>query len=44
MVDFGLVAPAGLKLDVAAVRSAFHEAFLGMFSGTVEADNLNRWC
>jgi len=42
VVDFGLVAPAGLKLDVAAVRSAFHQAFSGMFSGTVEADNLNR--
>jgi glutamate dehydrogenase len=42
VVDFGLVAPAGLELDVATVRTAFHEAFLGMFSGTVEADNLNR--
>ncbi|HJV12165.1 MAG TPA: NAD-glutamate dehydrogenase [Burkholderiales bacterium] len=42
VVDFGLVAPVGLELDLAAVRTAFHEAFSGMFSGTVEADNLNR--
>src|SRR5262245_1846165 len=42
VVDFGLVPPAGVKLDVAAVRAAFHDAFLGMFSGSIEADNLNR--
>ena len=42
VVDFGLIAPAGQTLDVASVRGAFHEAFLGMFSGTVEADSLNR--
>jgi len=42
VVDYGLVPPAGSTLDVAAVRGAFHEAFLGMWSGTVEADNLNR--
>lgn len=42
VVDFGLVPPAGAKLDVSAVRDAFHDAFLGMFSGTIEADNLNR--
>jgi glutamate dehydrogenase len=42
VVDFGLVPPAGIQLDVAKVRDAFHEAFLGMFTGTIEADNLNR--
>ncbi|MGH8724106.1 MAG: NAD-glutamate dehydrogenase, partial [Burkholderiales bacterium] len=42
VVDFGLVPPAAAGLDVAAVREAFHDAFLGMWSGTVEADNLNR--
>ena len=42
VVDFGLVPPAGSTLDVAAVREAFHAAFLGMFTGTIEADSLNR--
>jgi glutamate dehydrogenase len=42
VVDFGLVPPAGAALDVPAVREAFHDAFLGMFSGTIEADSLNR--
>jgi glutamate dehydrogenase len=42
VVDFGLVAPAALGLDVTTVREAFHQAFLGMWSGTVEADRLNR--
>ena len=42
VVDFGLVPPAGIQLDVAKVRGAFHDAFLGMFTGTIEADNLNR--
>ena len=42
VVDFGLVPPAGAAIDVAAVRDAFHDAFLGMWTGTVEADNLNR--
>ena len=42
VVDFGLVPPAGAELAVAKVRDAFHDAFFGMFSGTVEADSLNR--
>jgi len=42
VVDFGLVPPPGVKLEVGAVRDAFHDAFLGTFSGTIEADNLNR--
>ena len=42
VVDFGLVPPAGAEVDVAKVRDAFHDAFLGMCSGTVEADSLNR--
>jgi glutamate dehydrogenase len=43
VVDFGLVpAAAGAGLDIAKVREAFHDAFFGMWSGTLEADNLNR--
>jgi len=42
VVDFGLVPPAGAELAVAKVRDAFHDAFFGMWSGTVEADSLNR--
>jgi glutamate dehydrogenase len=42
VVDFGLVPPAGAELAVAKVRDAFHDAFFGMWSGTIEADNLNR--
>jgi glutamate dehydrogenase len=42
VVDFGLVPPAGAELDIARVRQAFHDAFFGMWSGTVEADHLNR--
>src|SRR5688572_16595160 len=42
VVDFGLVPAAGAALDIASVRAAFHEAFFGMWSGSVEADNLNR--
>jgi len=42
VVDFGLVPPAGAELEVAKVRDACHDAFFGMWSGTVEADNLNR--
>ena len=42
VVDFGLVPAAGADVDIAKVRSAFHDAFLGMFSSTIEADSLNR--
>ncbi|HEV3008215.1 MAG TPA: NAD-glutamate dehydrogenase domain-containing protein, partial [Burkholderiales bacterium] len=42
VVDFGLVPPPGSELAVAKVRDAFHHAFFGMWSGTIEADNLNR--
>jgi glutamate dehydrogenase len=42
VVDFGLVPPPEAALDVAKVRVAFHDAFSGMFSRTLEADNLNR--
>ncbi|HSA90867.1 MAG TPA: NAD-glutamate dehydrogenase [Burkholderiales bacterium] len=42
VVDYGLVLPAGAEPDVAKVRDAFHEAFFGMWSGTIEADSLNR--
>ncbi len=42
VVDFGLVPAASAEIDVAKVRDAFHDAFLGMFSGAIEADNLNR--
>jgi len=41
VVDFGVVLPPG-ALPLEQVREHFHEAFLGMFSGTVEADSLNR--
>src|SRR6266513_1205672 len=41
VVDFGLALPPG-ALPLEQVREHFHEAFLGMFSGTVEADSLNR--
>jgi len=36
-----VVLPAG-ALPLEQVREHFHEAFLGMFLGTVEADSLNR--
>ncbi|HSA89654.1 MAG TPA: NAD-glutamate dehydrogenase domain-containing protein, partial [Burkholderiales bacterium] len=42
VVDYGLVLPAGSEPDVAKAREAFHEAFFGMWSGTIEADSLNR--
>jgi glutamate dehydrogenase len=42
VVDYGLVLPAGAEPDVAKVHAAFHEAFFGMWSGTIEADRLNR--
>ena len=42
VVDYGLVLPAGAEPDLAKVRDAFHQAFFGMWSGTLEADNLNR--
>src|SRR6266850_2434774 len=41
VVDFGVVLPPG-ALPLEQVREHFHEAFLGMFTGTVEADSLNR--
>src|SRR5438874_1761148 len=41
VVDFGLVPPAG-ALALEQVRENFHQAFFGMWSGTVEADHLNR--
>ncbi|HVL35884.1 MAG TPA: NAD-glutamate dehydrogenase domain-containing protein, partial [Burkholderiales bacterium] len=40
IVDFGLLLPQGVALE--RVRAKFHEAFLGMWSGAVEADELNR--
>ena len=40
-VDFGLIAPAG-ALPLERVREHFHAAFFGMWSRTIEADNLNR--
>src|SRR5205814_78174 len=40
-VDFGLIPPAG-ALALEQVRENFHQAFFGMWSGTVEADHLNR--
>jgi glutamate dehydrogenase len=42
VVDFGLIPPAAGALSLAQVRASFHEAFLGMWSGAVEADALNR--
>jgi glutamate dehydrogenase len=42
VVDFGLMPPAGTGLALEEVRENFHEAFFGMWSGTVEADRLNR--
>jgi glutamate dehydrogenase len=42
VVDFGLMPPAGGGLALEKVRASFHEAFLGMWSGAVEADALNR--
>jgi glutamate dehydrogenase len=42
VVDYGLVLPAGAEPDVAKARDGFHEAFFGMWAGTIEADNLNR--
>src|SRR5229473_1855038 len=41
VVDFGVVLPSG-ALPLEQVREHFHEAFLGMFTGAVEADSLNR--
>jgi glutamate dehydrogenase len=41
VVDFGLVPPQD-ALALEQVRESFHEAFFGMWSGTVEADPLNR--
>ncbi|HZD19169.1 MAG TPA: NAD-glutamate dehydrogenase, partial [Burkholderiales bacterium] len=41
VVDFGLVPPGG-ALPLERVRENFHAAFFGMWSRTVEADNLNR--
>jgi glutamate dehydrogenase len=41
VVDFGLAPPAG-TLPLGEWRESFHEAFFGMWSGTVEADPLNR--
>src|SRR3989441_564593 len=41
VVDFGLSLPPG-ALPLEQVREHFHEAFLGMFTGTAEADSLNR--
>jgi glutamate dehydrogenase len=40
-VDFGLIPPAG-ALPLERVRENFHAAFFGMWSRTIEADNLNR--
>jgi glutamate dehydrogenase len=42
VVDYGLVLPAPAEPDVASAREAFHQAFFGMWSGTIEADALNR--
>jgi glutamate dehydrogenase len=42
VVDFGLMPPAGGVLTLEQVRASFHEAFLGMWSGALEADALNR--
>jgi glutamate dehydrogenase len=41
VVDFGLTPPAG-AVALAEVRESFHEAFFGMWSGAVEADQINR--
>src|SRR6202007_791732 len=41
VVDFGLALPPG-ALPLEQVREHFHQAFLGMFSATLEADSLNR--
>jgi glutamate dehydrogenase len=42
VVDFGLVPADVAGIDIAGVRAAFHEAFFGMWSGSIEADSLNR--
>jgi glutamate dehydrogenase len=41
VVDFGLLPPAD-TLPLREWRESFHQAFFGMWSGTVEADPLNR--
>jgi glutamate dehydrogenase len=41
VVDFGLTPPAASR-PLAEVRDSFHEAFVGMWSGSAEADPLNR--
>jgi glutamate dehydrogenase len=41
VVDFGLVPPPD-ALALEEVRDSFHEAFYGMWSGTLETDPLNR--
>jgi glutamate dehydrogenase len=41
VVDFGLSPPPG-TLALGEWRESFHQAFFGMWSGTVEADPLNR--
>jgi glutamate dehydrogenase len=42
IVDFGLSFPAEAGFALERVRDKFHEAFHGMWSGSVETDNLNR--
>ncbi|HWD23797.1 MAG TPA: NAD-glutamate dehydrogenase [Burkholderiales bacterium] len=42
VVDFGLALPGQADLALESVRGKFHEAFLGMWSGSIEADELNR--
>ncbi|MDQ5849199.1 MAG: NAD-glutamate dehydrogenase, partial [Pseudomonadota bacterium] len=42
VVDFGLEPPASGALALEQVRESFHEAFLGMWSRAIEADQLNR--
>jgi glutamate dehydrogenase len=40
--DFGVVAMAGDAIDVAAIRSNFHDAFRQIWSGEQEDDGFNR--
>ncbi len=42
IVDFGLSLPADAEVALDEVRGKFHEAFVGMWSGDIEADDLNR--
>ncbi len=40
--DMGLLADAGIDVEIDAVRNIFHDAFLSVWRGTAESDDFNR--